>query len=104
MTIEHINEQDPRIQAAVAELQGMIAQKYPAATFEVFHGEDPEGTYLRATVDIEDTDEVVDLIIDRLVDLQVEERLPVYVIPVRPLERVIAEMKASKKHRGQAIL
>ncbi len=104
MNVEQIDERDPRIQAALAEMRAMIARRYPGATFEVFHGEDPEGMYLRAIVDIEDIDEVEDLIIDRLVDIQVEERLPVYVIPVRPVERVIAEMEAGKKHRGQALL
>ncbi len=39
-----------------------------------------------------DTDAVVDIFIDRLLDLQVEEQLPLYVIPVRPLERVLAEL------------
>jgi hypothetical protein len=37
-----------------------------------------------ATVDVEDTDAVVDVYIDRLVTLQIEEGLPVYVVPLRP--------------------
>ena len=92
MTTERIQEDDARVQQALAELEGLIQSHYPDATFEVAPGEDPEGVYLRATVDVEDTDEVADTIIDRLMEIQVEERLPVYVIPVRPLRRVLEEL------------
>ena len=46
-----------------------------------------------ATVDIADTDEVVDVIGDRLLELQVDEGLPVYVTPLRPIARVIAQLR-----------
>ncbi len=46
-----------------------------------------------ATVDSEDPDDVFSAVVDRLVDIQVEEGLPVYVVPSRPRERVIAEMR-----------
>jgi hypothetical protein len=45
------------------------------------------------TVDIADTDEVIALVGDRLVQLQVDEGLPVYVTPLRPIERVIAQLR-----------
>jgi hypothetical protein len=35
----------------------------------------------------------MDLIIDRLLDLQVEQGLPVYVILLRPIERVREELR-----------
>ncbi|MBI2861443.1 MAG: hypothetical protein HYX89_01340 [Chloroflexi bacterium] len=76
----HINREDPRIPTALAELKGMISQRYPQATFEVGVGEDPEGVYLTATVDVEDTTEVFDVVVDRLVEMEVEEGLPVYVV------------------------
>ncbi len=97
MNAEHIKQDEPRIQAALSELQELIQQRWPEASFDVSHGEDPEGVYLGATVDIDDTDEVMDAIIDRLLDIQVEQRLPVYVIPVRPTQRVIEEMRARAK-------
>lgn len=86
---------DPRIRAAVAELQDLIRRSYPNATFStsIGYGDDLDGVYLRATVDVEDTDEVVDLFIDRLVDMHVEEGLPVHVIPVRPPERIAATLR-----------
>ena len=82
------NEHDPRIQAALEELRGLIRQRFPAAAFTVAQGEDPNGIYLTAIVDVEDLDEVIDPIISRIVDMQVEEGLPVYVVPEWPLERV----------------
>lgn len=69
---------DERIQAAVAELRTMIAERYPDTTFSTFEGDDPEGIYLRAVVDAADLDEVTDLFIDRLVEIQ-EAGLPVFV-------------------------
>jgi hypothetical protein len=77
-----------RIEVAVNELQEAIRARYPAASFAVEHGDDPEGTYLYATVEADDTDKVIDVFIDRLLELQVDEGLPVYVIPVRPAERI----------------
>ena len=77
----------PRLEPVIAALQQQVTRRYPDARFEVFEAEDPRGTYLRAVVDVEDTDEVVDLVIDRPLDLQVEERLPLYFVVSRPSER-----------------
>jgi len=105
MTHAQKTPNDLRIAQAVAELKAMIVARYPEATFAVWQGEDPAGTYLTATIDVDDTDEVTDVIIDRLVAMQVEEELPVYVIPVRPLTRIQAAQRprAHVMHR-EAIL
>lgn len=95
MSTERTTDLNARIQQAIDELKAMIEGRFPDARFDVYEGEDPSGMYLRVTVDIDDTDEVTDLIIDRLVDMQVEEGLPVYVIPVRPLERVLEELRVN---------
>lgn len=83
----------PRMEEAVNELKRLITACFPQASFVVEEGCDPKGTYLVTTVDIADTDEVIDVIGDRLVELQVNEGLPVYVIPLRPIERVIAQLQ-----------
>jgi hypothetical protein len=83
----------PRIKEAIQELKGLITARFPQAAFVVEEGFDPEGIYLVTTVDIADTDEVIDIVGDRLVELQVEEGLPVYVTPLRPIERVVAEIR-----------
>ena len=83
----------PRMEAAVHELKGMITARFPQATFVVEEGCDPEGIYLVTTVDIDDTDEVIAVVGDRLVELQVDEDLPVYVTPLRPIKRVVAQLR-----------
>lgn len=105
MTHEERIHNDPRIERAVAELQGMIVGRYPEATFAVWQGEDPMGTYITTTVDVPDTDDVTDLIIERLIAMQVEEELPVYVIPVRPIARIQAAQRQREHvvHRGAVL-
>ena len=80
---------DPRIPARVEEFRSRVLERYPDATFEVKRGGEPPGVYLMATVDVEDSGEVLDTIMDRLLEVQVEEYLPVYVIPVRPLPELV---------------
>jgi hypothetical protein len=83
----------PRMEDAVQELQRLIAERFPQADFVVEEGFDPKGTYLVTTVDIADTDEVIDVVGDRLVELQVDEGLAIYVTPLRPIKRVIAQLR-----------
>ncbi len=87
------NRLTPRIKEAIHELGGLITDHFPQATFVIEEGFDPEGVYMIAIVDIADTDEVIDVIGDRLVELQVDEGLPLYVTPLRPIERVMTELR-----------
>lgn len=93
MSTERVPEFDKPTQNALQELKGLITEQYPQATFDVAHGEDPEGVYLKTTVDIEDVDEVLDAVLDRLFAIQVERELPIYVIPLQPVERVMKELQ-----------
>jgi hypothetical protein len=90
MSTEYLAFDTPHMQAAILELQGLILQHYPNTTFDVVHGDDPTGVYVLATVDVEDTEAVVDVYIDRLLELQIDSGLAIYVVPVRPLARVLA--------------
>src|SRR5712692_1565268 len=83
----------PAMEEAVHELKRLITARFPQAAFVVEEGFDPEGIYLVTTVDIADTDEVIAVVGDRLVELQVDEGLPVYVTPLRPIERVVAQLR-----------
>jgi hypothetical protein len=83
----------PRMEEALHELKSLITTRFPQATFVVEEGFDPEGIYLVTTVDIADTDEVIAVVGERLVALQVDEGLPVYVTPLRPIDRVIAQLR-----------
>ena len=98
MRTDHPTASDPRIAAALTELQALIQARYPSATFDVFYRDDPEGIRLRVTVDLEDPDEVLDVLLDKLYEVQVEQELPVYVIPVRTPERIAALLQ---DHRSQ---
>jgi hypothetical protein len=78
----------PRVAQAIDELTSRILSRYPEADITISEGEDPDGVYITAMVDVEDPDEVTDLIIERTLALQVDEHLPVYVIPIRAVQRM----------------
>jgi hypothetical protein len=99
---------NPRTSQAVAELQGTIVAQFPTATFELSHPEDePASIELTAIVDLDDPDEVLAKVIDRVVELQVEESTPIHVVPIRTPERVhtyLQEQRASRSaHRPRGI-
>lgn len=97
------NENDPRIQAALAELRALILRHFPDTTFIVHRGEEPVvGIYLRPIVDVEDLDEVGELVTPRLVDMQVEEGLPIYVFPrsAHYLGEQMRQMSDQESHRA----
>jgi hypothetical protein len=73
------------------------------AALAEFEGEDPPGVRLQAIVDIDDTDEVMDLVMDALDDIQVERGLPVYVVTEQPLERVVERLQGEPDARMPAL-
>jgi hypothetical protein len=95
---------DPQTQEAVEELRTLIAGRYPGAHIDVFERDDPEGVRLRATVDIEDTDEVMDVVADALYDIQVERGLAVYVVTEQPPGRVAEQLRARGRRTAPAVL
>ena len=81
-------QRTPTASDAIWELQYLIARHYPQATFVVAPGEDDtQAIHLWVTVDIDDPDEVTDLVIDRVLAFQIDDGLPVHVIPVRGARR-----------------
>lgn len=97
MTVEHASMMEPKMQAAVAELQHLILTRFPSTIFTVSEADDPDGVYMRAIFDADDTDEVFDLLLDRMTDLQVDDGLPIYVEPVRTPERQAASRKRAQQ-------
>jgi hypothetical protein len=75
-------------QRPLAAVERLIHGVYPATTFQAVPGDDPAGTYVLATIDVEDVETVIDVYIDRLLVLQIDAGLPMYVVPMRPLARV----------------
>ncbi|GEM_PF-450010 len=101
MSTEYLTNLDPRIEQAIEELKGMLLQEYPDATFEIASGQDdPEAIHLITAVDVDNLNSVLDVVIDRVVTLQVEEGIPVYVIPVRPLERALEDLRSQQQGPG----
>lgn len=96
MRKETMHPLDLRRQQAVTELTEMIKHHYPTASFAVGPGEDAPGAiHITATVDVDDPDEVTDLVIEREIELQVDEGIPIYVIAIQPPERARATMRRS---------
>jgi hypothetical protein len=98
-----IDTRDDRIREVLAELQATISRQYPDARFTVSHPEDePTSVELTAIVDVDDPDEVLDMVIDRVIDLQVDEGLPIHVVPIRTPERVAADHKRTNRRGDRA--
>lgn len=88
---------DQRVERALDELRALVLQRYPETTFRVSPAQDdPEIVHLTAMVDVEDTEEVVDLVIDRMMQIQIDQGLPIFVIPVRTPERVMQLRRAAQ--------
>jgi hypothetical protein len=94
---------DSKMEAALEELAAMISQHHPDATFRVSCGEDdPAIVQLVAVVDIEDTDPVLDVVIDRVLELH-DEDLLVFVATERPIERTLAMREAAQVQRRAVV-
>lgn len=88
-----------RVNRALNELADIVRGTHPDATFEVVSAQDDPGiVHLLARVDVDDPDEVADLVMDRMLEMQVEEGLPVYLIPLRTPERIAALREAQRQH------
>jgi hypothetical protein len=92
----------PRVQAALGELQRLIAQHFPGTRFCVAVGQDdPRAIHLIATVVVADRGAVLDTVMDRMMELQIDEGLPIFVVPVRPRVPVPAMDEKVAHHAGR---
>jgi hypothetical protein len=89
---------DPRVNRALNELSDIVRSAHPEATFEVASAaDDADIVQLFARVDVDDPDEVADLVMDRMLEMQLEEGLPVYLIPLRTPERIAILREAQRR-------
>jgi hypothetical protein len=87
-----------RMEEALDELRQLIKERYPEARFSVAAGpEDPQEVHLVATVDLDDPDEVLDVVMERMLQFQLDEELPVYVSPRRTPQRRAAVWAAQRQ-------
>ena len=92
---------EPRMRGAINELMELVRRRYPEAQFRVSRGfDDPRIVHLTTVVDVDDPDEVTDLVIERENQLLIDEGLPIYVIPIRTPERVMAMLKGAQTTRA----
>lgn len=91
---------EPGMESAVEELKSAVLEHYPDATFALRSGDDPEGLFVVATIDVEDSTDVIAAISNQLFDIQVERYLPVYVVALRPIPDVAA---ANVQRRDSAV-
>lgn len=81
MTVQWKPAPVKKIKEAAEELKRLIRARYPDAQFRLSKaGNDRYIWHLWTTVDIDDPEEVNDLIRDRELVMQDEERIPLYVI------------------------
>jgi hypothetical protein len=77
----------------------MILAKYPDAKIQAEIGFEPLGVYLFTTVDLDDPDEVLELVLNRVLEFIVDEDIPIHVLPLQTDERnrkLREEMEATK--------
>lgn len=91
MTGDEQGTLSPKMREAIEELQTLVLTRYPEAVFSVNRAPDePDAICLTAVVDVDEPDEVIDLTIDRVMQFQIEDELPIWLVPVRTPERVAA--------------
>lgn len=84
---KHEPKLSARLQEAVEELKLLVGSRFPEAEFRVYRSPDDRHSIdLIATVDFEDQDEVMDVVIERVLEL-LEAGVAVHVVPVRPVLR-----------------
>jgi hypothetical protein len=101
MTSARAELAEDRMQSTIDELTTTIARAFPGTTFTVSHPEDePASIEITAIVDVDDPDDVLDLVIERVVHLQVEESVPIHGVPIRTPERIEAD-RAERRRAGR---
>src|SRR5215207_8782291 len=101
MKIDQAFALEPKTQAAVDELAGLIVEHHPSAQFRVSrHPEESGMVLLDAIVDVDDTEAVLDLVFERMEQLRLDEGVPILVIPLRTSDRVaklLEDMQATQR-------
>ena len=91
---------DTRTEAALEELKGLIRARFPEAQFRIGASpDDPAIVELIVTVD-DDPSQLLDLVVDRQMDLQIDEGLPIFVVTEPSPARVAEVFKAARATRS----
>jgi hypothetical protein len=75
----------PPTRQAIEELSALIRSRYPTVTFRASPDMDePDITILWTTVDVDDSNHILDLVSERQLQWQLKEDVYVCVVPIRP--------------------
>ena len=103
MTVESSPRLEPEMQRAVDELTALIRRGYPTARFEVRSApDDASTTLLEVTVDVDDPEEVLDLVFERMEQIRIDEGVPILVLPLQTPERAATLLQATRRGHGAA--
>ena len=84
MSTKRSLKRHPDSQRAIDELKQRILAKYPTATFHLSSNPDEPGALdLLTYVDSDDPDLVLDCVMDRILEMQFDEGIPIHVVPMR---------------------
>lgn len=98
MTHQQAHALTERMTEAIAELELLVLQDYPEATFRIEYGiDDPEAIHLVAFVEFEDAFDVLNRVSERMMAIQVDQGVPIFVIPMRPDERTLSMLAAGQQ-------
>jgi hypothetical protein len=78
---------DKPMLAAINEIEALILKSYPETAFLLDLETDSQAVYVIATVNVDDPEEIIDCYIDRILELQIEDGLPLHFVPIRTPER-----------------
>ena len=100
MTVVSSPRLEPEMQRAVDELTALIRTHYPTARFDVQSAPDEASTILlQVTVDVDDPEEVLDLVFERMEQIRIDEGVPILVLPLQTSERAAALLQATRVGR-----
>src|SRR4051812_48659351 len=97
MTRSHKLVLSVEMRAAVGDLKSLILSRYPGAEIQVGRSPDEaDAIVLWTAIDIDDLDEVIDFTIDRVMQYQIDDGLPLWVVPIHSTEYALAQLAASR--------
>jgi hypothetical protein len=95
---------DRRIAGVLQELQTLIRGRYPEAQFRIATSpDDPSIIELVTVVDDDDPNQLLDLVVDRQMELQIEAGLPIFVVTEPTPERTAALLEAALASRSAQV-
>jgi hypothetical protein len=99
-----IADVEPAVRRHLDELCARLTRAFPDADFVVYEGHDPHGVYLAVISDADDGFDVLDAVVDRLVDLLLEDNVAIHVVPAhRTVPDTGSSAGLTRRYRAAAL-